>query len=230
MSKGNWKLNGETVKFDVDGKLIDGFKRFTACVESGTPFKTLAVYGIETHLGIDEGDTRKVSDELRFQGYSNYFVLAAAARFVHDYEHAGLNRDVLFSNTEILETIKNHKKLEDFVAAARGNCDTLPESPVAAVLYLGSNKNINNPLVSKFLKGLKTGANLPVGNPILVLRDFWATNLPMQQYRPTRSAIRAHIVLAWNALVQRKKITKKDLKWYESGPKKQEFPQLLIAK
>ncbi len=230
MEAGKWKVNANTIKLGDANILIDGQNRLTACINANKSFKTWVAFGVDTHEGIDEGVNRTVADELRYQGYRNYTVLAAAARFVHDFEHAALNREIQFSNLEIIETIKKHKLLEEFVAVARRRTHNLPESPIAAVLYLGSNKDLEHPLVSKFLDGLETGANLSRGNPILVLRDFWA-KLTLQPYRPSHTAIRAHIVLAWNGLVQKKrKFTKKDLEWYESGPRKQDFPRLLIAR
>ena len=38
MTAGHWRLNGEAIRIDGDGNLIDGQHRFSACVMSGGPF------------------------------------------------------------------------------------------------------------------------------------------------------------------------------------------------
>jgi len=40
MAKGNWKLNGETIKVTPNGQLLDGQHRLAGCVMSGVSFET----------------------------------------------------------------------------------------------------------------------------------------------------------------------------------------------
>lgn len=66
MSKGEWRLNGETIKFTEDGKCIDGLHRLNACVDSNTPFETIVVRNIplETITTIDMNARRSTQDLL----------------------------------------------------------------------------------------------------------------------------------------------------------------------
>mgnify|MGYP000517583782 CR=1 FL=1 len=60
--KRGWKLNGETIKFDKDGYLIDGQHRLTACAESGIAFGVEPVadfiQGIESGANLSPGTPR----------------------------------------------------------------------------------------------------------------------------------------------------------------------------
>lgn len=47
MKANDWQPNGQAIKFDTKGKLIDGQHRCRACVESGVPFKSLVVRNVQ---------------------------------------------------------------------------------------------------------------------------------------------------------------------------------------
>lgn len=68
MKKGNWTFNCETVKFNPQGRLNDGYHRFNACIVSNSPFTVLAAYGVPDELvsTIDVGRKRSVEDILDF--------------------------------------------------------------------------------------------------------------------------------------------------------------------
>ena len=50
MVQGNWKLNGKTVCFDRNGRLLNGQHRLTAVVRSRIPFTTVVVRGLDPDL------------------------------------------------------------------------------------------------------------------------------------------------------------------------------------
>lgn len=47
MAVGEWGLNGKCITFDADGVLLGGQHRLLACIESGCPFTTLVVRGLD---------------------------------------------------------------------------------------------------------------------------------------------------------------------------------------
>lgn len=47
MKAGTWALNGKTITFDSEGKLLGGQHRLSACVKSGCTFQTLVVRGLD---------------------------------------------------------------------------------------------------------------------------------------------------------------------------------------
>ena len=79
MINGNWQLNGETIKVAIDGELIDGQNRLTACVMSGKSFRTVLITGLPNVVKktIDSGKKRsfnpeKASQSLRTAKCSKY--------------------------------------------------------------------------------------------------------------------------------------------------------------
>ncbi|MBO7732139.1 MAG: hypothetical protein J6S67_06295 [Methanobrevibacter sp.] len=67
MKDGNWLFNGDTIKFDTNGNLIDGQHRLKAIKESETTQKYIVVEGLDPECTktIDIGFKRSVEDYLR---------------------------------------------------------------------------------------------------------------------------------------------------------------------
>lgn len=74
MERGEWMLNGSTIVFDDDGKLLDGQHRLDACVSSGVAFTTVVVRGIRAKAQetMDMGRKRSAGDFLKMRGISGY--------------------------------------------------------------------------------------------------------------------------------------------------------------
>lgn len=69
MSSGNWKNNGESIKFSKSGKLVDGQHRLMAIVMSGSQVPMFVVYGIDDDVDIfDIGMVRTTSQILSASG------------------------------------------------------------------------------------------------------------------------------------------------------------------
>jgi hypothetical protein len=50
MVDGKWRLNGKTITFDRNGRLLNGQHRLTAVLQSGVPLTTLVVRGLDPEL------------------------------------------------------------------------------------------------------------------------------------------------------------------------------------
>jgi multidrug resistance efflux pump len=50
MVDGNWKLNGKTIVFDRDGRLLNGQHRLGAVAEAGVSLTTLVVRGVDPEV------------------------------------------------------------------------------------------------------------------------------------------------------------------------------------
>lgn len=60
MSSDGWKLNGKTIVFDFNGKLVGGQHRLSACVASKEAFETLVVCGVDPSVvEIEQPKARK---------------------------------------------------------------------------------------------------------------------------------------------------------------------------
>lgn len=86
---GQWSLNGESIKFDKSGNLIDGQHRLWACVKAQTSLPVFVVSdlpvtkdGIKTIDTIDSGKKRTVADALKLEGISSVLQVTAACRTI----------------------------------------------------------------------------------------------------------------------------------------------------
>jgi hypothetical protein len=88
---GNWLLTGETVIFDTEGNAQSAQHRLKACVGSGLPIETVAVYGVHPDVMeyIDSGTPKSTGHRLGVAGEAHYFLLAAACKSVIAFLTAG---------------------------------------------------------------------------------------------------------------------------------------------
>ena len=88
IEKSRWEINGETIIFDHDGRLVEGQHRLQAVVDTNTTIWTLVVRGIdrERFKTMGQGSKRTAGDILGIQGVKNATNIAAALRWVYRYE------------------------------------------------------------------------------------------------------------------------------------------------
>lgn len=82
MAAGRWTLNGESIKIDKHGNLVDGQHRLSAVIESDSPVEMLVVTGLEPEAmdTVDTGMKRTTADVLGMGGEKNQTILAAMLR------------------------------------------------------------------------------------------------------------------------------------------------------
>src|SRR5215207_420765 len=175
MMEGKWLLNGESIIFSNDGKLLDGQHRLWACVESKVPFETVVVTGIdpETFMTIDQGRSRSGADHLHIAKVPGTYLtnVSAACALVWKYR-----KDCIFSNMKMPpdELVKMARE-EPQICLWVDDCRRAPASirgfatSLAATLYLGSRSK--HSIAKQFLYQWQTGENLESGNPVLTLRN-----------------------------------------------------------
>lgn len=74
MKAGKWAINGQTIKFDTDGHLIDGHHRLLAVIEAGIPVALEVRRGLqhEVFATLDNGNARKAEHVLAIKGSKNW--------------------------------------------------------------------------------------------------------------------------------------------------------------
>lgn len=80
MAAGRWRFTGEALKFDDDGRMLDGQNRCHAVIKSGATIRVLRVRDLDTRTQevMDSGAPRNARDALTFAGYPNTKDIAAA--------------------------------------------------------------------------------------------------------------------------------------------------------
>lgn len=93
MEAKRWVINGETIKFDDKGNLIDGQHRLQACILSEMPFITYVVRGLNDDRAfatIDVGRNRTHGDILSIAGVGDPNRVAGAGTILFYYKNGRL--------------------------------------------------------------------------------------------------------------------------------------------
>lgn len=120
MSRGEWKLNGETIIISKEGLLNDGQHRCNAVVMSGNAIPVLMTFGVEreSRETVDQGAARTPGDILSQAGEKNVNQLAHALQFVWSYDD---HRVFGYRPTpqQLRETLEAHPELRQAVNDVR---------------------------------------------------------------------------------------------------------------
>ena len=79
-----WELNGNSVKVDKRGRLIDGQKRLFACIETGKAFDTLLIFNVPSNRNINTEQHEGAGQKMR--GLHNPNMIAAVVRMEALYD------------------------------------------------------------------------------------------------------------------------------------------------
>lgn len=117
---GKWRLNGEAVLLDQDGKLLDGQHRLYAVIEAETPIETYVVRGVDRDYfaTIDTGAGRTVGDVLGIKGELYCAQLAAVLGWLWRYEQGKMLSGVKasgYSQEIALAVLRRHPAVKDAV-------------------------------------------------------------------------------------------------------------------
>lgn len=118
MLRGKWLATGEAIKFDCDGKLIDGQHRLSAVVVSKKSVEMLVVRDLEqaTMTVLDTGKSRSAGDALTITGVAdgNALQMASLARKIiaHQNGYLPLSAEGRSSIRVKGESIPNHRVVE----------------------------------------------------------------------------------------------------------------------
>jgi len=109
MIAGRWQTNGDAIRMNCDGSLIDGQHRLTACVKSGVPFQTVVISGLDADVRatIDGGAKRTHGDRLGMMGVSNATHVSAATRLIGGIA-TGEGKSVRFTSQELDAILAEH--------------------------------------------------------------------------------------------------------------------------
>lgn len=82
MTRGEWKLNGEAICFDTQGRLVNGQHRLQAVIKAGIPVRFLVARGCEddSFVTYDSGRNRRVDEVFYLSGVKNASVVSSIVR------------------------------------------------------------------------------------------------------------------------------------------------------
>lgn len=216
MEQGEWDQgNGEAIKIDTEGDLMDGQQRLMACVLSGIPLITYVVRGLppEYKKALDQGRKRTAGDILKIEGFLNTNRLAAIVRMVRLWDEGmrninGFRGNVSLTPKEIIELLENDRD-DVYINATKmtQNNELLLLAPprvlgALAVLALRTDAE----LADQFFAQLQSGIDLHSGDPVLTLARYWR-NLKRHGKRTSTGLYLGAGVRAWNAFIEGRKLS-----------------------
>ena len=206
ITAGDFAITGEAIKFDWNGRLIDGQHRLHAVMVAGRPITSLVVRGLAPGVQavLDVGAKRSAADALRMRGSaSNNMILAASIRQLLAWERGQLVSAASNvpepTHSEVMEWYKAHADdIESCGAAARGWYKALRLWPgtLTTAIYLTS---MADPQAShRFFKDMADLSLNPGADPrrdlMKRLREADDRNERMHQSRQL-----FYVLQTWNA-------------------------------
>lgn len=227
MAAGVFKCNGDCIRFNGNGDLVDGQHRLTGCVQSGKSFESYVVRGLEHDAfdTIDQGRKRTVGDVFARQGYKHYVCLASAVRWLWLYETCGSllgGRNGSLRADEANELLEKHPAIHAAVDQAlkiRANGKLIHPGILSFLLYYTSQKDEEKAV--KFWTSVISGENLKRGTSEFLLHKRLVDNLGSVS-KISVETIGALAIKAWNSHKAGKPCG--TLKWSIN----EEFPKISI--
>jgi len=114
MKAGNWVQNGETIKFNGTGALLDGQHRLWACIEAQVPFTTAVARGVPSLEEVDRGRSRAMSHILAMRQVKNAIKVSVAIRTIWRWENTNWRASQIIPSTrESLELLDSYPVIEE---------------------------------------------------------------------------------------------------------------------
>lgn len=213
MRRGQWELNGDTIRFDEDGNLIDGQHRLAACILCNTSFVSYVVTDLPKSAfdTIDQGKSRSHGDVLAAAGEKHYTTLAGALAILLRLKDPNFN--IYKKNPKDLKALLGkHPGLRACVEVSRANGASKVLRPTVggALRYVFG--LADKARADLFFDRLVSGESLTKDMPEYVLRQVLLTR-PIHGAKLSLFATTALTVKAWNAA-----LTKDPLKMLKLNP------------
>lgn len=202
MLNDEWRMTGEPVKFTADGRLLDGQHRMHAVIRARVTVPMLVVRGIEPDAQsyMDTGSARTPGDALALKGEEHANTLSAAARIgisIQRGQLAGARANTP-SHADVFAWLDAHPSIRESIAYGHDRYTRTGPLTASTLAYCHLRLSaIDEQQATRFLDGVASGANLPVGSPQLAVRDR------VFKLREDRRAVRsvdivAIVFRAWN--------------------------------
>ena len=180
MKNGKWQLNGEAIKFDVNGKLIDGQHRLQAIVSAGVPAEMLVIRDVEEGVNLyGIGSNRSLGQIAKARGIvtTSYTQVIAVANWMvsNSNHHGGIGKAVVMQYAE--EHAEDIEKAVRYASIGTRN-PICRKSAVAAAGYCMIRDGMPQSEIGDFFRIANSG--IPSGHydpsPALIFRNMAQVN------------------------------------------------------
>lgn len=216
MEQGRWALTPEGLIFDTNGYIISGQHRLKALANSGKtlffwifPDQPRDIFDV-----VDQGYKRTAAHVLHVPHATNVANAARHLSALADGDHWGMPRFPKITTPEIVQTYRAWPELGWYPteATAAYAAARIPIGAHLAVLAQAARTD-HIGRIHPWLEALHTGANLPAGDPRLMLRTRFQSGVQVVGGN-RRDLAYALIVKAWNAYAEDRDMT--ILRWMKT--------------
>lgn len=202
---GDWLTTGESVKFDRNGRLIDGQHRLHMVVQLDEPVDLHVMRGLDPDVRgvLDTNKRRSSSDALAFAGMGKHRSLlggTAQIRLTMDRREITLTggTKATASNSEVLNWCRANPHAEELAPTAdrlRRELRVFPSATLAAITRL---YEVDPTQSAQFVEAIEERMTQGRGDPRLALIRSFDTIRTLNGTHQTGATLRAWFV-AWNA-------------------------------
>ncbi len=222
LSKGDWAFNGDSIRQDCEGNIIDGQHRLNACIVSGVSFSTLLIKGLPTeyiHTIDVGGKPRSLANALEINHKQNYKYsnqIASSAKLIKFLEAGSTGgtgckkMKAHLTGSSLLLFIKENPTFIEFITDTmrlRANGDKFITGTVfCAIKWITDQIDLNTS--NKFWQGLSDGIGINQTCSIWYLRKRIMRGKVNRDARLTHSELIIIIYNTFNSFVEGKTLTR----------------------
>lgn len=213
MREGLWTFNGDSIRFDRDGVLLDGQTRLQAVIDSGRAQRFVVVTGLEpeSQMTMDAGALRSASDNFHIDGYKNRHILSATIIIALRMERNDLGvRNVRFGTPEVQAWLTAHPEVIEYVntAAATWRHYDITAAPLAYVMWRLA--QVDQDEATRFFEDWRTSKTTGEGDPLatLIARFRRARNSGVASEKIDQYLAVAFTLIAWNARMRGQRMSR----------------------
>lgn len=232
ISRGEWKENAETIKFNGGGSLLDGQHRLAAIARGRRSVPVWIARGLEGEAQetVDIGASRTVGNMLAIRGYKNANEIAGAARIIWTYRQtkelypatAGMLNP---TPQQIIQVIEQESDLSEWVTWAGSVARKDPALRLSKTVIAGTGFVLASKTSEEDAKGFFAELLTPLhaGDATAVLRTrLLQQGFHNQMHPRLRLALVVKAFNAWMSGERPKRLT-----WRAGGAKKEPFPSVI---
>ena len=220
ISNGKWRINGDPIRFDTKGHLIDGQHRLWAIIEANKPVDSYVVTDIHPSAmsTIDTGKRRSFSNHLEITGHPLYATCVAAMvrlLWVESIGSEALDSGHLVPTHQELMAL--HRNNPNLLASAEATMMSpfLVSHSIIAFAHFKMAK-LNRKTADQWAHFLTSGEGFTKNHPVLHLRNRFIAVRNSNTQRLRRVEILALCYKSWNYMRNGK--TCLSLRWLDSEP------------
>lgn len=211
-----WLVTGETIKFDWDGRLIDGQHRLTAHVKTGTSGWHLVVRGLDPQVQsvIDANANRNARDALFFNDVEgNRPVIAAVAKIdlsrrAGKLQTAADTNTLSVTNQQVVDWYIENKDVERAADKINKIHRHIGSSPSALAYCYMVLSRIDGEAADEFFDAAAEQRTRGLGDPRLTMLRTFARDREQKGGAASNATQIFYIFRAWNAWRQGQELNK----------------------